>query len=111
MGLDEADYEDIDRRLAPADEALGRLYPGEVPSRQPVHTVYVPADRFQAGVVGEWGKHALAALAEYPPLPFGENLRERVTDKLSTEPIEDVRIDFEDGYGVRADAEEDAAVR
>jgi hypothetical protein len=27
---------------------------------------------------------------------------------LQREPIEDFRIDFEDGYGIRADAEEDA---
>jgi len=37
---------------------------------------------------------------------------ERVVKKLSHEPIEDSRIDFEDGYGNRPDAEEDAdAVR
>src|SRR6185437_6861557 len=45
------------------------------------------------------------------PLPFAEELRERVTDKLVREPIEDLRIDFEDGYGVRGDDEEDAAAR
>ena len=31
----------------------------------------------------------------------------RVRDKLAREPIEDFRIDFEDGYGNRADSEED----
>ncbi len=31
--------------------------------------------------------------------------RPRVAGKLETEPIEDLRIDFEDGYGNRADAE------
>ena len=31
--------------------------------------------------------------------------------KLAREPVEDLRIDFEDGYGVRDDAEEDAAAR
>ncbi|CBL45185.1 Hypothetical protein HDN1F_16020 [gamma proteobacterium HdN1] len=37
---------------------------------------------------------------------------ERVVHKLQTEPVEDNRIDFEDGYGNRPDAEEDAdAVR
>ena len=29
--------------------------------------------------------------------------------KLADEPIEDLRIDFEDGYGARPDADEDAA--
>ena len=32
---------------------------------------------------------------------------ERVLDKLATEPIEDLRIDLEDGYGVRDDETED----
>ena len=32
----------------------------------------------------------------------------RVIEKLKREPIEDFRIDYEDGYGIRADAEEDA---
>jgi citrate lyase beta subunit len=31
----------------------------------------------------------------------------RVLDKLRREPVEDFRIDFEDGYGNRSDAEED----
>jgi citrate lyase beta subunit len=32
----------------------------------------------------------------------------RVVEKLRTEPIEDYRVDFEDGYGNRPDEEEDA---
>ena len=35
------------------------------------------------------------------------DLRARVLAKLSREPVEDLRIDFEDGYGVRPDDEED----
>jgi citrate lyase beta subunit len=34
---------------------------------------------------------------------------ERVRAKLQREPVEDFRIDFEDGFGARPDAEEDAA--
>jgi len=104
-------YADLDRRLAGVDELLRRRYPGDVPGRQPVHTVYVPADRVRSGIVADWGAAALAALDAHPPLPFGAELRERVVAKLAAEPIEDLRIDFEDGYGVRSDAEEDAAVR
>src|SRR5262249_5806864 len=33
----------------------------------------------------------------------------RVQEKLENEPIEDFRIDFEDGFGIRSDAEEDEA--
>ena len=32
-------------------------------------------------------------------------------DKLEREPVEDYRIDFEDGFGSRSDADEDAAAR
>jgi citrate lyase beta subunit len=34
-------------------------------------------------------------------------VRDRVAAKLASEPVEDLRIDFEDGYGVRASEEED----
>jgi citrate lyase beta subunit len=109
--LDPEVYAELDERLAAVDEALRQRYPGDAGGRQPVHTVYVPADRYHAGLVAEWGAQAQAALQDHPPLPFAEQLRERVTAKLATEPIEDLRIDFEDGYGVRPDDEEDAAVR
>ena len=32
---------------------------------------------------------------------------DRIVEKLRREPVEDFRLDFEDGYGNRADAEED----
>ncbi|WP_285747344.1 aldolase [Lentzea sp. NBRC 105346] len=77
--------------------------------RQPVHTCYVPADRVDSGVVGLWGGQALEALSDYrdllPPVP--EGVLERVREKLDWEPIEDLRIDFEDGYGTRGDDVED----
>jgi hypothetical protein len=34
---------------------------------------------------------------------------DRIRRKLDDEPVEDLRIDFEDGYGVRPDEDEDAA--
>jgi citrate lyase beta subunit len=106
MRLTGADYAAIDDRLAGHDAFLAARYPGERPGRQPVHTVYIPADRI-AGF-REWGKLALAEMDEHG-FPFG--FAERVRDKLRREPIEDLRVDFEDGYGVRDDATEDAAVR
>ena len=39
--------------------------------------------------------------AGYPGL--AETVRARVVDKLTREPIEDYRLDFEDGYGTRSD--------
>ncbi|HEX8073107.1 MAG TPA: hypothetical protein VF546_24380 [Pyrinomonadaceae bacterium] len=38
---------------------------------------------------------------------FARTVYERVAEKLRREPVEDFRIDFEDGYGNRPDAEED----
>src|SRR5207344_2773659 len=35
----------------------------------------------------------------------------RVVEKLTREPVEDFRIDFEDGFGIRPDAEEDEQAR
>ncbi|MFV8131326.1 DUF6986 family protein [Streptomyces syringium] len=113
--------EAVDASLAEADAELARRYPGDPGTRQPVHTVYVPADAFAAGTVRSWGDQALAALDEHAPdaaafaavLGLRDDLAgevyERVRDKLSREPVEDLRIDFEDGYGPRPDAEEDAA--
>ncbi len=37
----------------------------------------------------------------------GYTIYRRVTEKLQREPVEDFRIDFEDGYGNRPDEEED----
>ncbi len=39
---------------------------------------------------------------------FARTIYARTIEKLRREPVEDFRIDFEDGYGIRADAEEDA---
>lgn len=38
---------------------------------------------------------------------FAHTIYRRVREKLQREPVEDFRIDFEDGYGNRPDAEED----
>jgi hypothetical protein len=39
---------------------------------------------------------------------FAWTIYQRTLEKLKREPVEDFRIDFEDGYGFRSDAEEDA---
>jgi citrate lyase beta subunit len=103
---------ELDARLAEVDAALAGHYPGERPGRQPVHTVYVPADRFHAGIVGEYSTAALAAAEEHEVilldlLDGDDDLLRRVRTKLASEAIEDLRIDLEDGYGSRPDEEED----
>ncbi|MEV6846078.1 hypothetical protein [Actinoplanes sp. NPDC051411] len=106
MRLTEADYAALDYRLAKHDAYLESHYPGDPGGRQPVHTAYIPADKISG--FRSWGVRALAAMEEYgfdfPHAPL-------VRAKLAREPIEDLRVDFEDGYGVRDDDAEDAAVR
>ena len=111
----------LDERLADADAELAARYPGDRGTRQPVHTVYVPADRFTAGTHREWGDAALRLLDEHAPSPAAladatrvradlvAEAHDRLRDKLVREPVEDLRVDFEDGYGHRTDDEEDAA--
>lgn len=121
MALGPDAYRRLDEALAEVDAQLLRDYPGEPGTRQPVHTVYVPADRFSAELPREWGAQALAALDRQLPdaaaladvlgvaVPVAAQVLPRLRNKLAAEPIEDLRIDFEDGYGLRPDAEEDAA--
>ncbi|MGY1732769.1 DUF6986 family protein [Geodermatophilus sp. SYSU D01045] len=115
--LDEGIYAELDRRLAPVDAARAAAYPGERPGRQPVHTCYVPADAVVPGLAAAWGAAALAALDEHglPDLGYDAALLEqvlpRVRAKLAAEPVEDLRVDAEDGYRGRPDAEDGDVVR
>ncbi|WP_199430348.1 DUF6986 family protein [Qaidamihabitans albus] len=101
-------YASVDARLAEADARVAARYPGEPAGRQPVHTVYVPANHYRAGLAAEWGERAGAVLAEHGSgLAASPEVRERVRRKLAEQPIEDLRIDFEDGYGAPGDEAED----
>lgn len=48
------------------------------------------------------------ARAENPDAWFAWTIYNRVVEKLRQAPIEDFRIDFEDGYGIRSETEEDS---
>lgn len=110
------------KALARVDRAQTRFlrrYPGDSGARQPVHTVYGGAHLFAAETTKKLGELALRSLDTYAPdaTTFAEALGirgdlagkvlERVKEKLKREPVEDFRIDFEDGYGNRSDEEED----
>ena len=103
---------ELDERLAEADAALAARYPGERAERQPVHTAYVPADRFTADLARTWGADALGMLDEhadkFAAVVGDADIIRRVKAKLGDEPVEDLRVDFEDGYvGHDPDAEDE----
>lgn len=142
--------------LSEANLAYARAFPGDLPTRQPVHTVYGGAQLFKAETAKRLGELALRSLDEYAAdafcfaravgmegadelpttlaqqLPLVDRFRadpsafelenraawlaltvfQRVRAKLEREAVEDLRIDFEDGFGNRPEAEEDeTAVR
>lgn len=146
-----AEQEKIMHELGVANRAFQKIYPGDRPDRQPVHTVYGGADLFTADSTRKMGAAALKTLTTYAPnfielaraiqLPGYDELPEesiaaealvkwfdqastaerkenphwlayetyrKVVAKLQSEPVEDFRIDFEDGFGNRSWEEEDA---
>jgi citrate lyase beta subunit len=137
--------------LKEANLTFQKIYPGDKPDRQPVHTVYGGANLFKSDTCIKMGDIALRNLKTYAPdfavlarvlrfrgyedLPHSEkkinkfikhlnklngeerkkepgwlaySVYNKIIQKLQTEPVEDFRIDFEDGFGNRGDDEEDA---
>jgi citrate lyase beta subunit len=90
---------------------------------QPVHTFYGGAHLFSRDAVHKLGSLALNALQDFAgdaralaaafelPQALAARIHPRVVDKLTRQPIEDYRIDFEDGFGSRPDDEEDRFAR
>jgi citrate lyase beta subunit len=105
MLLDDSTVASLTARLSEVDERRAARYPGGRGGRQPVHTCYVPAWKVTPGSPQEWGERALAAFEHHELEP---DLADRVRRKLEQEPVEDLRIDFEDGYGAPADEDETA---
>lgn len=115
----------IDRVTKPLRATMNEFsmrYPGESGRRQPVHTVYGGAHLFKSDTAVRLGQLAVRSFEAYAPdanafaaaldLPqeLAETIYARVGEKLTREAVEDFRIDFEDGYGTRPDAEEDGHV-
>ena len=119
--LESATTSEIITALSRANKEFTNRYPGESDRRQPVQTVYGGAHLFEAETAKKLGEVALRSLNKYAPHPatlmtaFGVTPSEdlaakvyrRIVDKLQREPVEDFRLDFEDGYGNRGDEEED----
>lgn len=112
---------DLEGGLAEHD----RRYPGDVERRQPVHTVAGGAHLFRRDTAAKLGRVARGYLDRYAGDPenleaalggptssgLAHTVHARVREKLAREPVECFLIDFEDGFGARADGEEDAAAR
>jgi citrate lyase beta subunit len=109
--------------LDKANIRTAERFPGDSPARQPVHTMYGGAHLFSADTVRKLGAAALKALEDHAPdgatlaralgldPALADRIYLRVIDKLAQEPIEDYRIDFEDGFGNRPDEEEDRVAK
>ncbi|WP_131769685.1 DUF6986 family protein [Candidatus Protofrankia californiensis] len=106
--------------LAGLDAELAARFPGDPGTSQPVHTCYVPADQVTATIAEDWAAAARAAFDAHAgepsdlaaatgvPAALAGRVHAHVRRVLAGSPVADLRVDLEDGYGVRADAEEDA---
>jgi citrate lyase beta subunit len=113
------------RSLDAANDEFVRRHPGERAERQPVQSFIEGAQHFRPDTIPSLGRRALEWLDQYAPdgemlarammfsgreRAFADDMHRRVAGKLESEPVEDYRIDFEDGYGTHPDAAEDAQV-
>ena len=111
----------MDDALRKANLEFAKRHPGDPLGRQPVHTVYGGAQLFSSDTTRKIGAVARGAMEKFASTPaeLGEAcgiethpslalIHARVKEKLEREAVEDFRVDFEDGYGNRPDAEEDA---
>lgn len=108
-------------QLAEVNKSHKSRRPGPDDRRQPVHTVYGGAHLFKAGTLKRLGDMALKAFEVHAATPDelcralnldysaqrASELHTRIRTKLEAQAVEDFRIDFEDGFGNRPQAEED----
>lgn len=98
-------------------EAPDQTWPSR---RQPIHVVYGGAQLFKAETTDKLARIAREFFERYTGEPetlsevlgvdgrIVSDVHALIKNKLRAEPVEDFRIDFEDGYGPRPDDEEDA---
>ncbi|MGQ0643628.1 MAG: DUF6986 family protein [Gemmatimonadaceae bacterium] len=121
LSLTEDALTDQVRAVREANLAFAQRYVGETSARQPVQTIYRGGHLFRADVARRLGDVALQTMDQHAPNATSfaqaiglsatpdviDRVYQRVREKLQNEPVEDYRIDFEDGYGVRSDIQED----
>ncbi|TWW12784.1 aldolase [Planctomyces bekefii] len=128
--LTESQLRRVFSELERANAAQAGRLRGQIGDRHPVHTVYGGAQLFRAETIEKLGEYArshfqtygvdaatfAAAIGLQSTDPEDQNwlentVFERVKAKLHREAVEDFRVDFEDGFGFRADAEEDEVAK
>lgn len=119
LSIPAAQKEELFEDLKKANTLFQQVYPGDRSDRQPVHTVYGGANLFRYNMAEKFAEKAQHTFNTYAQNAeefgrifdlkpdFAKNIYNRVKDKLSTEALEDFRIDFEDGFGNRSNQEED----
>jgi hypothetical protein len=122
LNINHSQIESIRTKLRAANIDFANTHPGVSHKRQPIHSFYGGAQLYQWDAIKKISENALQcmkdfaatpadlanALSDHENLALWEKVHARVLHKLKTEAVEDLRIDFEDGYGNRPDAEEDA---
>jgi citrate lyase beta subunit len=111
------------RTLDAANQEYVERHPGERAERQPVQSFIEGAQHFRADTIPIIRARSLDALVRFAPdgdalaramvfngreRVFADDVHRRVERKLGAEPVEDYRIDFEDGFGAKLDVVEDA---
>ena len=109
-----------DPRVADLVARATRAAPSPAAANAPVSVLYGGAHLFRAGAVEKLGDLARRAFAAHVASDddvcaiVGEGarsvaaaVRERVERRLVVRPLDDLRVDFEDGYGARSEADED----
>jgi len=118
--LSESFLKNIYKKIEEPEKSRNKYFLSKNINRQPVHVVYGGADKFKFDISAKLGRIALKTLDEYADnhrtffealgladYKFSNVVYERLIEKLKKEPVEDFRIDFEDGYGIKSNDEED----
>ena len=104
----------VESVLADVDAQLAARYPGNKVEGQPAHTVYTSAAKAEADLPEQWGAEALSAVKRHADVLRGLDEADSlklVKARLASQPVQDLRFDFEDGYGAHDDEAEDAHAR
>ncbi len=67
LSIPSAAKENVLKNLKTANMAFQKIYPGELPDRQPVHTVYGGANLFKSDTTLKMGQAALKSFLSYAP--------------------------------------------